>query len=96
MAIHRDTFCADDSEWPTELAGRVADGLVSDDGGALSPTEEGRVTHDEAFVRIARRRRQLAERISDERFAGTLRILRRMVVNLGGATNSEAGEPRPT
>ncbi|MET9024225.1 hypothetical protein ABZW96_01235 [Nocardia sp. NPDC004168] len=89
-----DTFWTDDSEWPTELAGLVADGLVSDDGGVLSLTAEGRITHDQAFVRIAERRRQFAEGISDEQFAATVRTLQRMVENLGGAPNSEIGEPQ--
>lgn len=90
-----DTFWTDDSEWPTELAGLLADGLVVDDAGMLSLTDEGRVAHDEAFVRIGERRRQLAEGITDEQFAETVRILRRMVANLGGATSPEAGEPQP-
>ncbi|MEU1958053.1 hypothetical protein [Nocardia sp. NPDC019255] len=89
-----DTFWTDDSEWPAELAALVADGLVRDDAGLLSLTERGRRTHDEAFVRIARRRKQLAEGISDEQFAETMRILQRMVANLGGVPDAEVGEPR--
>ncbi|WP_040868070.1 hypothetical protein [Nocardia exalbida] len=89
-----DTFWADDSEWPTELAQLVDAGLVSDDAGVLSLTERGRVTHEAAFVRIGRRRRQMAEGITDEQFAEVLRLLQRMAVNLAGPPSREAGEPQ--
>ncbi|MGW4324644.1 MarR family winged helix-turn-helix transcriptional regulator [Nocardia sp. NPDC004573] len=90
-----DAFWTDDAEWSTELAGLVADGLVADDAGMLSLTGKGRGAHDAAFVRIARRRAQMADGITDEQFAETLRILRRMVANLGGAASPAVGEPQP-
>lgn len=86
-----DTFWSDDDEWPAELADLIETGLVAEDGGVLSLTEVGRVTHDEAWVRIGRRRRQMAEGITDEQFAETVRMLRRMAANLAGAPSAEVG-----
>ncbi|MGK8491147.1 hypothetical protein [Nocardia asiatica] len=91
-----DTFWADDSEWPTELAELVAAGLVADDAGVLSLTEKGRVAHEEAFARIARRRRQMAAGITDEQFAATVRSLQRMAANLADAPGREVGERQPS
>ncbi|MGK8512261.1 hypothetical protein ACRS5S_31030 [Nocardia asiatica] len=91
-----DAFWADDSEWPTELAELVAAGLVADDAGVLSLTEKGRVAHDEAFARIARRRRQMAAGITDEQFAATVRSLQRMAANLADAPGREVGERQPS
>ncbi|MBF6225549.1 MarR family transcriptional regulator [Nocardia abscessus] len=90
-----DTFWTDDSEWPTELSELVATGLVADEEGVLSLTATGRAAHDEAFVRIARRRRQMAEGITGEQFAETVRSLRRMAANLAGASSAEVGVGRP-
>ncbi|WP_067473199.1 hypothetical protein [Nocardia amamiensis] len=80
-----DTFWSDDAEWPTELADLLDEGLVSDDGGVLSLTEAGRVTHDETWVRIGRRRRQMADGITEEQFGETVQMLQRMAANLAGA-----------
>ncbi|WP_174188284.1 MarR family transcriptional regulator [Nocardia barduliensis] len=91
-----DTFWADDSEWPTELAELVAAGLVADDAGMLSLTEKGRVAHDAAFARIARRRRQMAEGVTDEQFAATVRSLQRMAANLADTPSREVGERQPS
>ncbi|MGY1948879.1 hypothetical protein [Nocardia asiatica] len=91
-----DAFWADDSEWPIELAELVAAGLVADDAGVLSLTEKGRVAHDEAFARIARRRRQMAAGITDEQFAATVRSLQRMAANLADAPGREVGERQPS
>ncbi|WP_454196991.1 MarR family winged helix-turn-helix transcriptional regulator [Nocardia sp. Marseille-Q1738] len=88
-----DTFWADDAEWPAELADLIEDGLVSQRGGVLSLTEAGRVTHDEAWGRIGRRRRQMANGITDEQFAETVRMLQRMAANLTGAPTAEVDSP---
>ncbi|MGK8523299.1 MarR family winged helix-turn-helix transcriptional regulator [Nocardia asteroides] len=88
-----DTFWTDDAQWPTELAGLIAAGLVGDDGGVLSLTEAGRRTHDEAFVRIGARRRQMAAGITDEQFAETVRLLRRMAGNLAGPPLARRAQP---
>ncbi|MFE7746728.1 hypothetical protein [Nocardia sp. NPDC057455] len=87
-----DTFWTDDSEWPAELAELRDAGLVSEHAGVLSLTGRGSATHDAAFVRIAQRRRQMAEGITDEQFAEVLRLLQRMAANLAGTPSPEAGE----
>ncbi|MGW4718404.1 hypothetical protein [Nocardia sp. NPDC004260] len=86
-----DTFWEDDAEWPTELAELLECGLVSEDGGVLSLTESGRVTHDEAWVRISRRRRQMADGIPDEKFLETIGLLQQMAANLASEPNGEVG-----
>ncbi|WP_040780477.1 MarR family winged helix-turn-helix transcriptional regulator [Nocardia pneumoniae] len=86
-----DTFWTDDAEWPTELADLLDNRLVSEDAGVLSLTEAGRATHDQAWVRISERRRQMADGITDEQFAETMRMLRRMAANLAGAPTAEIG-----
>ncbi|MEU2035073.1 hypothetical protein [Nocardia amamiensis] len=88
-----DTFWSDDAEWPAELADLIADALVSANGGVLSLTEAGRATHDEAWVRIGRRRRQMADGITDEQFAETVLMLQRMAANLAGGPTPEVGSP---
>ncbi|MEV6321751.1 hypothetical protein AB0M45_11210 [Nocardia sp. NPDC051787] len=88
-----DTFWADDAEWPAELSDLIEDGLVSQGGGVLSLSEAGRVTHAEAWGRIGRRRRQMADGITDEQFAETVRMLQRMAANLTGAPTVEVDSP---
>ncbi|MBF6296677.1 MarR family transcriptional regulator [Nocardia amamiensis] len=88
-----DTFWSDDAEWPAELADLIENGLVSENGGVLSLTEAGRATHDEAWVRIGRRRRQMADGITGEQFAETVRMLQRMAANLADAPTAQVGSP---
>ncbi|MEV5838137.1 MarR family transcriptional regulator [Nocardia sp. NPDC052112] len=72
-------------EWEAELAELVDRGLIVDNAGTLGLTEAGHTVHDQAFVRIGKRRRAMVEGITDERYAETIRTLERMVANMSGA-----------
>lgn len=80
-----DAFLADPAEWDAELAAVVARGLVVDEQGTLALTDSGREVHDQAWIRIGARRRKMAEGITDEQFAETMRVLEKMAANMSGA-----------
>ncbi|WP_330229525.1 hypothetical protein OHA40_26250 [Nocardia sp. NBC_00508] len=88
-----DTFWADDAEWPAELAELIEFGLVAKDGEVLSLTEAGRAMHDETWLRIGLRRWQMAQGISAEEFAETVRRLQQMAANLAATPSTEVGGP---
>ncbi|MEV6432123.1 hypothetical protein [Nocardia sp. NPDC051463] len=71
-------------EWEQEVAQLVERGFVVADSGMLSLTDAGRATHDEAFIRIGRRRRAMVEGITDEQYFETVRILEKMAGNMAG------------
>ncbi|MFD0364320.1 hypothetical protein ACFQZZ_23005 [Nocardia sp. GCM10030253] len=77
-------FWTDAGEWDVQLTQLVQRGLVVEDSGALSLTDTGRTTHDEAFVRIGRRRRAMVEGITDEQYLETVRMLETMAGNMAG------------
>lgn len=60
----------------------VERGFVVADSGTLSLTAAGRATHDEAFIRIGRRRRAMVEGITDEQYLETVRMLEKMAGNM--------------
>lgn len=78
-------FWEHDGEWEAELTGLVNRGLIVDNAGTLELTDAGRSVHDQAFVRIGKRRRAMVEGIADERYAETIRTLEQMVANMSGA-----------
>lgn len=80
-----DAFLTDPAEWDAELAAVVARGLLVDELGTLALTDAGREVHDQAWTRIGARRRQMAEGITDEQFAETMRVLEKMAANMAGA-----------
>ncbi|MEV6554960.1 hypothetical protein AB0M22_04505 [Nocardia sp. NPDC051756] len=80
-----DTFLTDRAEWDAELAAVLARGLVVDELGTLALTDAGREVHDQAWIRIGTRRRKMAEGITDEQFAETMRVLEKMAANMAGA-----------
>ncbi|WP_378732254.1 hypothetical protein [Nocardia brasiliensis] len=80
-----DAFLADSAEWAAELAAVVARSLVVDESGTLSLTDAGRAAHDRAWARIGARRRKMTEGITDEQFAETMWVLRKMAANMAGA-----------
>ncbi|MFE9576084.1 hypothetical protein ACFYO1_06840 [Nocardia sp. NPDC006044] len=80
-----DPFLADSAEWDAELAAVVAGGLVVDESGTLALTGSGRELHARAWIRIGARRQKMAEGITDEQFAETMRVLEKMAANMAGA-----------
>lgn len=78
-------FWERDGEWEAELTGLVNRGLIVDNAGTLELTDAGRSVHDQAFIRIGKRRRAMVEGIADERYAETIRTLEQMVANMSGA-----------
>ncbi|MEV2226132.1 hypothetical protein AB0E01_40660 [Nocardia vinacea] len=78
-------FWEHDGEWEAELTGLVNRGLMVDNAGTLELTDAGRSVHDQAFLRIGKRRRAMVEGIADERYAETIRTLEQMVANMSGS-----------
>lgn len=65
-----------------ELLGR--DLITRDDAARLRITPEGRALRDRAFARVARARAEIHEGIADEEFVAALKVLQRMIHNVGG------------
>ncbi|WP_069160258.1 hypothetical protein [Nocardia altamirensis] len=85
-----DAFLHDPAEWADELTALLARGLLVADADLLALTDAGRAVHDAAWIRIGARRRQMAEGISDEQFAETLRVLEKMAVNMSAGPSAAA------
>ncbi|MFD3971400.1 MarR family winged helix-turn-helix transcriptional regulator [Streptomyces cyaneofuscatus] len=65
-----------------ELLGR---GLVTqDDGARLRLTPEGRALREQTYARVVRAREEIHEGVSDEEFVAALKVLQRMIHNVGG------------
>ncbi|MFI6999380.1 MarR family winged helix-turn-helix transcriptional regulator [Nocardia sp. NPDC050175] len=79
-----DTFLNGQAEWEAELAAVATRGLVVEESGTLSLTDAGREVHDQAWIRIGARRRQMTAGITDEQFAETMRVLEKMAANMSG------------
>ncbi|MFG1798534.1 MarR family winged helix-turn-helix transcriptional regulator [Nocardia sp. NPDC049149] len=83
-----DTFLRDPADWTDELTALLDRGLVVADVDLLALTDAGRAIHDAAWLRIGARRRQMADGISDEQFAETLRVLEKMAINMSGGPSA--------
>ncbi|MGW5738228.1 MULTISPECIES: MarR family winged helix-turn-helix transcriptional regulator [Streptomyces] len=59
--------------------------LTEDIGGRLRLSEEGRRLRDETAGRQGKVRAEIHEGISDEEYVRTLKVLQRMIHNVGGA-----------
>ncbi|MYT98563.1 MULTISPECIES: winged helix DNA-binding protein [unclassified Streptomyces] len=60
-------------------------GLVTqDDGARLRITPEGRELRDRAYERVMRARAEIHAGIPDEEFVAALKVLQRMIHNVGG------------
>lgn len=78
-------FWTGPQEWEAELAAVLKQGWVAAEDNTLQLTDAGRATHDEAFIRIAKRRRAMVDGISDEQYLETVRVLEKMATNMAGA-----------
>ncbi|MEW1614507.1 MULTISPECIES: MarR family winged helix-turn-helix transcriptional regulator [unclassified Streptomyces] len=58
--------------------------IAQDDGARLRITAEGRALRDRTLVRVARAREEIHEGIPDEEFVAALKVLQRMIHNVGG------------
>ncbi|MFD6801681.1 MarR family winged helix-turn-helix transcriptional regulator [Streptomyces cyaneofuscatus] len=59
--------------------------LITQDGGArLRITPDGRALRDRAFTRVMRAREEIHEGVTDEEFVAALKVLQRMIHNVGG------------
>jgi len=58
--------------------------ITEDDGARLRITPEGRTLRDRASVRVARAREEIHEGVPDEEFVAALKVLQRMIHNVGG------------
>ncbi|GGY75758.1 MarR family transcriptional regulator [Streptomyces nitrosporeus] len=68
-----------------EIDTLVARGLVTQDRTArLRLTPEGHALRDKAYERVARARAEIHDGIPDEEFVAALKVLQRMIHNVGG------------
>ncbi|MFD3413123.1 MarR family winged helix-turn-helix transcriptional regulator [Streptomyces cyaneofuscatus] len=58
--------------------------ITQDDGSRLRITPEGRALRDRAFTRVVRAREEIHEGVTDEEFVAALKVLQRMIHNVGG------------
>ncbi|MFJ7061029.1 MarR family winged helix-turn-helix transcriptional regulator [Streptomyces griseobrunneus] len=58
--------------------------IIQDDGDRLRITPEGLALRDRASVRVAQARAEIHEGIPDEEFVAALKVLQRMIRNVGG------------
>ncbi|MEU0378283.1 MarR family winged helix-turn-helix transcriptional regulator [Streptomyces cyaneofuscatus] len=58
--------------------------ITQDDGARLRLTPEGQALRDRAFARVMRAREEIHEGIPDEEFVAALKVLQRMIRNVGG------------
>ncbi|MCD9902395.1 MarR family winged helix-turn-helix transcriptional regulator [Streptomyces sp. MT29] len=58
--------------------------ITQDDGARLRTTPEGRALRDRAFTRVMRAREEIHEGVTDEEFVAALKVLQRMIHNVGG------------
>ncbi|MGW9305656.1 MULTISPECIES: MarR family winged helix-turn-helix transcriptional regulator [Streptomyces] len=58
--------------------------ITQDDGARLRLTPEGRALRDRAFTRVMRAREEIHEGVTDEEFVAALKVLQRMIHNVGG------------
>ncbi|WP_411081981.1 MarR family winged helix-turn-helix transcriptional regulator [Streptomyces sp. cmx-18-6] len=56
---------------------------AQDDGARLRITPEGRALRDRAYTRVMRARAEIHEGIPDEEFVAALKVLQRMIHNVG-------------
>ncbi|GGP36236.1 MarR family winged helix-turn-helix transcriptional regulator [Streptomyces sindenensis] len=65
--------------------GLLRQGLVTEDSGSrLRLTPEGRALREKAYARVARARAEIHEGIDDTEFVAALKVLQRMIHNVGG------------
>ncbi|MFB6668549.1 MarR family winged helix-turn-helix transcriptional regulator [Streptomyces parvus] len=65
--------------------GLLRQGLATEDSGSrLRLTPEGRALHERTYARVARARAEIHEGIDDEEFVAALKVLQRMIRNVGG------------
>ncbi|MET7370155.1 MarR family winged helix-turn-helix transcriptional regulator [Streptomyces sp. NPDC005566] len=68
-----------------EIDTLVARGLVTqDDTTRLRLTAEGHALHDKVYERVGRARAEIHAGIPDEEFVAALKVLQRMIHNVGG------------
>ncbi|MER6192477.1 MarR family winged helix-turn-helix transcriptional regulator [Streptomyces cyaneofuscatus] len=58
--------------------------ITQDDGARLRITPDGRALRDRAFTRVMRAREEIHEGVTDEEFVAALKVLQRMIHNVGG------------
>ncbi|MFJ7325562.1 MarR family winged helix-turn-helix transcriptional regulator [Streptomyces cyaneofuscatus] len=58
--------------------------ITQDDEARLRLTSEGRALRDRAFTRVMRAREEIHEGVTDEEFVAALKVLQRMIHNVGG------------
>ncbi|MET7871757.1 MarR family winged helix-turn-helix transcriptional regulator [Streptomyces cyaneofuscatus] len=58
--------------------------ITQDDGARLRITPKGRALRDRAFTRVMRAREEIHEGVTDEEFVAALKVLQRMIHNVGG------------
>ncbi|MGC4928040.1 MarR family winged helix-turn-helix transcriptional regulator [Streptomyces sp. DT117] len=58
--------------------------ITQNDGARLRITPEGRALRDRAFTRVMRAREEIHEGVTDEEFVAALKVLQRMIHNVGG------------
>ncbi|PCG87548.1 transcriptional regulator [Streptomyces sp. WZ.A104] len=67
------------------VEGLLRQGLVTEDSGTrLRMTAEGRALRDKAFARVSRASTEIHEGIPEGEFVAALKVLQRMIHNVGG------------